>query len=101
MWNPIRKRKGSELRDPYFEKVEQFYQIFIKYLSCVIIQNNVRIKLVNGHKLLTSKQLSRDAKLRISRKIILPIVYKRHKTWSLTLSDQIQGFQKYNYINSY
>jgi hypothetical protein len=54
---------------------------------------NSRLNLGNGcyhsvEKLLTSRLLSKNIKIKICKDIILPVVLYRHGTWSLTLREE-------------
>jgi hypothetical protein len=90
-WNPGQNR-DIKIANRSFENVSQFKYFGTTVTNQNLVQEEIKRTLNSGtacyhsfQKLLSSRLLCRDVKIRIYRTIILPVVLYGCETWSVTL----------------
>jgi hypothetical protein len=90
-----KKNRDIKIPNRIFEKVAEFIYLRTTVTNQNLIQEEIRRRLNSGNacyhsvqKLLPSRLLSKNVKIRIYKTIILPVVLYGRETWSRTLREE-------------
>jgi hypothetical protein len=91
----VGQNRNIRISDRSFENVAQFKYLGMTVKYQYLIQEEIKIRLDSGNacyhsvqKLLSSRLLSKNVKIRIYKTIIVPVVLYWRGTWSLILREE-------------